>query len=195
VKTRMFLGAALLCVATTLTTVASADPWEVRREWREGAREVAHERREAAREIHNCRTRECVWREMREGEHEVNRERRETRREVTRERAGDGWYRNVRYDNRYDPYRYAPYRYVGAHYHPDGHYCRDVRHVAHLRDAYYRGDRRWYRDGRDWNEYDYVTRYYRGGDGDDDDDLVKGILIGAAAVGVIAAIHEANDGD
>ena len=70
----------------------------------------------------------------------------------------------------------------------------------HLRDAYYRGDRRWYRDGRNWNEYDYVSRYYRGqngyGDDDnDDDDLVRGIVIGAAVVGVIAAIHEANDND
>ena len=45
-----------------------------------------------------------------------------------------------------------------------------------------------------------MSRYYRAGDGrrnddEDNDDLMRGIVIGAAAVGVIAAIHEANDDD
>jgi hypothetical protein len=192
VKTRVLLGALFLCAATTLTTTASADSREVRREWREGAREVAQERREAAREIHACNTRDCVRREMREGQREIDRERRETRREVKRERVEDRWDRP-----RYVADRHARYQYVDAHYHPNGRYCRDGRHVAHLYDTWYRGDRRWYRDGRYWGENDYVTRYYRGSNDrhDDDDDLVKGILIGAAVVGVIAAIHEANDGD
>ena len=195
---RHILGAALLCVAVTST--AAADPWQARREWREGAREVAAEKREAAREVHRCKTRDCVMREMREGQREVSRERRETWREVQRARANDRWYRDTRY---YDNRNWRQYRNVDTHYHPDGRFCRDGRHLAHLRDSYYRGDRRWYRDGRYWNEPDYVGRYYRpaayyGGGGnrhDDDDDLVKGILIGAAAVGVIAAIHEANDDD
>jgi hypothetical protein len=191
VKSRSFLGAALLCAAMTLTTTASADPREIRREWREGALEVAQERREAAREIQACSNRKCVKREMREGQREVDRERRETRREVRRERVEDRWDR-TRYDD-----RHARFRPVDAHYHPNGRYCTDGQHVAHLRDTWYSGDRRWYRDGRYWGENDYVARYYRGGNGrdDDDDDLVKGVLIGAAAVGIIAAIHEANDGD
>ena len=105
--------------------------------------------------------------------------------------------------NRNAPYygdgRYYGSSYRDAHYHPNGQYCRDSRHIAHLRDGYYRADRRWYRDGKYWNEYDYVSRYYGGQnrhrDDDDNDDLVRGIVIGAAAVGVIAAIHEANDDD
>ena len=45
-----------------------------------------------------------------------------------------------------------------------------------------------------------MSRYYDGQNGhgyddDNDDDLVRGIVIGAAVVGVIAAIHEANDND
>ena|GEM_PF-2365339 len=187
-----FLTTAVACVATIAPTFAGADSRDVRREWREGARNVAREQHEAAREIERCGNRKCVVREVREGQREVDRERREAWREVQRERASDG-------DRRYGRYAYDEGRYfrgATAHYHPGGRYCTDPRHVVHLRDAYYRGDRRWYRDGRYWNEYDYVTRYYRGHDRhDDDDDLVKGILIGAAVVGVIAAIHEANDGD
>jgi hypothetical protein len=193
VNIRQVLGAAMLCVAVTST--AAADPWHTRREWREGAREVAAEKREAAREIRKCKTRECMMREVREGQREVSREHRETWREVQRVRANDRWYRDTRY---FDDRNWR-YRNVDTHYHPDGRFCRDGSHLAHLRDTYYRGDRRWYRDGRYWNEYDYVGRYYRGGGGnrndDDDEDLVKGILIGAAAVGVIAAIHDANDED
>jgi len=183
--------------------VAGADPWEVRREMREGARSVDTEKREAAREIRRCETRDCVLRELREGQREVNRERREARNEIRRERAENysqpaRYNRNARYhgDGRY--YR-SNYSDSDAHYHPDGQYCRDGRHIVHLRDGYYRDDRRWYRDGRYWNEYDYVSHYY-GGRGrhrhdDDNDDLMRGIVIGAAVVGVIAAIHEANDND
>lgn len=184
---RHFLGTALLCVAVTST--AYADKWDVRREWREGAREVAAEKREARREIHQCRTRECMIREAYEGQREIDRERREARREIQHARGNDRWRR----DDRYYDNRNWHHRYVDTHYHPDGRFCRDGRHIAHLRDGWYRGDRRWYRDGRYWNERDYVYRYYRGGGHhhhDDDHDLVKGILIGAAAVGVIAAIYE-----
>jgi hypothetical protein len=185
-------------------TVAGADSWEVRREMREGARGVEIEKREAAREIRRCETRDCVLREMREGQREVDRERREARNEIRRERA-ESYYQPARYDRNaryyYDYGRYygSP-NYSDAHYHPDGQYCHDGRHIVHLRDGYYRGDRRWYRDGRSWNEYDYVSQYYGGrdryrNDDDDNDDLVRGLVIGAAVVGVIAAIHEANDDD
>ena len=193
---------AVLLAALAVPGLATADPREVRHEWREGARSIAGEKREAAREIRRCETRECVLREMREGQREVDRERHEARREVRRERheghRGAGHYAG--YPQGGD-YRYARYdRYDrhdrDAHYHPDGHYCRDRGHIAHLRDPYYRGERRWYRDNRYWGERDYVSRYYRDRQrDDDDDDLVKGILIGGAVVGVIAAIHEANDGD
>ena len=202
-KIRMSVAAAALCCASIVPTLAGADPWEVRREIREGARSVAIEKREAAREIHRCETRECMLREVREGRREVNRERREARHEIRRERAEDD-YRPARHYNGNDRYygdgRYYRTDYRDAHYHPNGQYCRDGRHIVHLRDNYYRGDRRWYRDGRYWNEYDYVSRYYRAGDGrrnddEDNDDLLRGIVIGAAAVGVIAAIHEANDDD
>ena len=204
-KTGMSLAAAIICCscASIVPMVAGADPWEVRREVREGARGVENEKREAAREIRRCETRDCVLREMREGQREVGRERREARNEVRRERAEDyvvptrynqnaRYYRDGRYYSSNDDYR-------DAHYHPNGKYCRDGRHIAHLRDGYYRADQRWYRDGRYWNEYDYVNRYYddrgRNRDDDDDDELVQGIVIGAAVVGVIAAINEANDDD
>jgi hypothetical protein len=202
VKIRMSLAAAALCCASIVPTLAGADPWEVRREIREGARSVAIERREAAREIHRCETRDCMRREIREGQREVNRERREARHEIRRERAEDYYRPAPPYHHNDRPYdgRYYRADYRDAHYHPNGQYCRDGRHIVHLRDNYYRGDRRWYRDGQYWNEYDYVGRYYRAGDGrrngdDGNDDLLRGIVIGAAAVGVIAAIHEANDDD
>jgi hypothetical protein len=206
----MSLAAAVLCYAcaSIVPMVAGAEPWEVRREMREGARNVAIEQREAAREIRRCETRDCVLREKREGQREVNRERREARNEIHQERAENYW-QAARY-NRSAPY-YGDRRYYGngpyygfnygdAHYHPNGQYCGDGRHIVHLRDAYYRGDRRWYRDGRYWDEYDYVSQYYGGrdgrpGDDDENDDLVRGLVIGAAVVGVIAAIHEANDND
>ena len=172
--TRTSLAAALLCLASILPAVAGAEPWEVRREVREGARNMAHERQEAAREVRRCDSRDCVRREIREGHREVHRERLEARHEIRHEQARD--YHRARYD---------------AHRHANG------RLIVHHHDAYYRGHERWYRDGRYWNRYDYVNRYYppprhRHHD-DDDDDLVRGILIGAAAVGVIAAIEEAND--
>lgn len=223
VKTRIYLAAAILCCVSVAPTVAGADPHEVRREVREGARSVVHERREAAREMRSCQSRECVLREMREGQREVNREQREAYREVRQERSRD-YYPSIRHDpdgrydrdhryhgngnhygwndrnGRYDGNHYGWRNDRDAHYHPGGHYCRDGRHIVHLRDAYYRGDRRWYRDGRYWNEPDYVARYYRHrnrqrGDNDFNDDFLRGAVVGAAVVGVIAAIHEANDND
>jgi hypothetical protein len=209
VKTRLSLATALLCCASLAPLVAGADPWEVRREVREGAREIDRERHEAAHEIRRCETRECAKREAREGKREVKRERHEARHEIQAER-GYGYRPQPQYAHNRPYYYYNNARYYGdsryygrnewdrvAHFHPNGHYCRDVRHVAHYRDGYYRNNARWYRDGRYWNEPDYVNRYYRRhrGNNDGNDDLLRGIAIGAAVVGVIAAVHEANDGD
>ena len=59
-------------------------------------------------------------------------------------------------------------------------------------DGYYRGDDRWYRDGRYWDRYEYERRYYRKRD-DDDNDFLKGAVVGAAAIGVAVAIAQSND--
>jgi len=141
---------AAACVGGTALD-AAARSWEVRREVREGAREVSRERYEAARELRRCTTKECARREVREGYREVNRERREARREVKRE---------VRED---------------------------------IRDQYWRSGR-WYRDGRWWDRNDYYRRYYpHMYRNDDDDNLLQGLVIGAAVVGVTAAIVNAQD--
>jgi hypothetical protein len=201
------LAAAALTLTTLLPALAAADPWDVRREVAEGARNVQQERREAAREIDRCRTRDCVQREVIEGRREVQRERYEAAREIHRERHVDGFERVQRSfpPGRPGNYGYGygrPWYYNDAHYHPNGRHCTDGRHLVHYRDGYYRGDRRWYRDHRYWDENAYVSRYYRPRDrydrydrDDDDgnDDLLRGLAIGAATVGVIAAIHEAND--
>jgi hypothetical protein len=213
VKTRLSLAAALLCCASMAPLAVGADPWDVRRERLEGARNIDRERYEAAREIRRCQTRECVMRETREAQREVARERHEAHKEIRGARAwAPGQQKKYA---RYTPY-YGNAPYIGnsrynsndrygarndwdgiAHYHPDGQYCREARHIAHFRDGYYRDTGSWYRDGRYWNESAYVDRYYGQGrnNDDDNDDLLRGIVIGAAVVGVIAAVHDANDDD
>jgi len=62
----------------------------------------------------------------------------------------------------------------------------------YYRDQYYRGDERWYRDGRYWGRDDYERRYYRRRD-KDDDDFLKGAVVGAAVVGIGVAIAKSND--
>jgi hypothetical protein len=57
-------------------------------------------------------------------------------------------------------------------------------------DRYFHGNDRWYRDGRYWNRYDYQNRYYRRGG---DDDFLKGVVVGAAVIGVAAGIANSND--
>ncbi len=144
----------LACAAMgvlAIPSAASAQSWEVRREVREGGREVARERREAIRELRRCTTRECARREVREGRREVVRERIEARREIRREVREDYF------------------------------------------DSYYRGNNRWYRDGRYWDRREYERRYYYRRDDDDGGDVLKGVLVGAAVVGVVAAIADAND--
>jgi hypothetical protein len=65
---------------------------------------------------------------------------------------------------------------------------RDMRD-DYYRDQYYRGGDRWYRDGRYWNGNDYERRYYRNRK-DNDDDFLKGAIVGAAVVGVAVAISK-----
>ena len=62
----------------------------------------------------------------------------------------------------------------------------------YYRDQYYRGDERWYRDGRYWGRDDYERRYYRRRD-KDDNDFLKGAVVGAAVVGIGVAIAKSND--
>lgn len=62
----------------------------------------------------------------------------------------------------------------------------------YYRDNYYRGNDRWYRDGRYWNRSDYERRYYRKRDRDGNE-FLKGVVVGAAVVGVAAAITQSND--
>jgi len=62
----------------------------------------------------------------------------------------------------------------------------------YYRDQYYRGGERWYRDGRYWSRDDYARRYYRRRD-KDDDDFLKGAVVGAAVVGLGVAIAKSND--
>jgi hypothetical protein len=59
-------------------------------------------------------------------------------------------------------------------------------------DSYYRGGDRWYRDGRYWDRYDYERRYYRRRD-DDGKQFLKGALVGAAVVGIAAAVANSDD--
>jgi hypothetical protein len=141
-------GVAIVGLATPMP--ASASRWEVRKEVREGYREVEREKREAARELRKCHTRECARREVREGYREVERERREARREIRREVREDYY------------------------------------------DRYYRGDNRWYRDGRYWDRYEYERRYYRRRD-NDGEEFLKGALVGAAVVGVAVAVANSDD--
>ncbi len=126
------LALGLLLLAAVLPAEARSDRWQVRKEMREGARNVEREKREAQRALRRCETRECARREMREGYREVEREKREARREI----------RGAMRDSRWE-------------------------------------DERW-RDRRDR---------------DDDHAFLKGALVGAALVGVTAAIIEANDDD
>jgi hypothetical protein len=58
-----------------------------------------------------------------------------------------------------------------------------------VRDQYWR-DGRYFRDGRYWERDEYTRRYYGHGD---DSGLLTGVVIGAAVVGVTAAIINAQD--
>lgn len=152
-RSRGLLVPAVACIAfaaSLLPSAALASRWEVRQEYREGAREVGREKREATRELRRCNTRDCARREVREGQREVARERREARREIRGE---------VREN------------YV---------------------DNFYRGNNRWYRDGRYWDRSAYQRRYYYRDD-DNTGEVIAGVATGAAVVGIVAAIADEND--
>jgi hypothetical protein len=67
-----------------------------------------------------------------------------------------------------------------------------------VRDQYWRNGR-YFRDGRHWEREAYMRRYYGTGNGngygdnDDGNNLLKGLIVGAAVVGVTAAIINAQD--
>lgn len=120
-----------------------------------------------------------VRREVREGARSVAREKREavrelrrcTTRECARREVNEG-YREVNRERR--------------------EARREIRREVRedVRDQYWRNGR-YYRDGRDWDSDDYMRRYY--GERDDSGNLITGLVVGAAVVGVTAAIISAQD--
>ena len=115
-----------------------------------------------------------VRKEMREGAKSVQREKREAARELRKCQTRECARREVR-----EGYREAR-REIR----------REVREDYY--DRYYRGEGRWYRDGRYWDRYDYERRYYRRRD-NDGEQFLKGALVGAAVVGVAAAVANSDD--
>jgi hypothetical protein len=122
-----------------------------------------------------------VRREIREGQREIARERREGAREILRCKTKACAEREFREANREVAREKREAR-------------REVRREVRedFYDRFYRGNGRWFRDGRYWNRKDYLWRYYRRRD-NDGSDVLKGALVGAAVVGVIAAIADDND--
>lgn len=116
-----------------------------------------------------------VRREVREGGREVRREKREAIRDLQRCTTRECAQREVREGQR----EVARERREARH-----EIRREVREDYF--DRYYRGSGRWYRDGRYWDRNDYERRYY--GRRDDAGDVIAGVAIGAAVVGVVAAI-------
>ena len=92
--TRGALHSALLLAVVGASMPIEASNWGARREFREGAREIARERREMRREILSSGSRAEARQEFREGMREIARERREMRREVGRELRYGGWDRD-----------------------------------------------------------------------------------------------------
>ncbi len=84
----LFMGLLVLFLAaetTQLATPADAAPRSIRKEFREGSREIRRERQEMRRDILNSNSRGEARRAYREGMREIGRERREMRREIRRE--------------------------------------------------------------------------------------------------------------
>jgi hypothetical protein len=125
-----------------------------------------------------------VRKEVREGARAVHREKREAAREIRRCKTRECARREI----------HEGYREVGKERREARREIRrEVREDYY--DNFYRGRGRWYRDGRDWDRYDYERRYYRRDRyrDRDDDDFLKGAAVGAVIVGVAAAV--ANSGD
>ena len=123
-----------------------------------------------------------VRREVREGYYEVEREKREAARELRRCQTRECARREVR----------EGYREVEREKREARHEIRRELREDYYRDQYYRGDQRWYRDGRYWGRDEYERRYYRKR-GKDDNDFLKGAVVGAAVVGIGVAIAKSND--
>lgn len=123
-----------------------------------------------------------VRREAREGYYEVEREKREAARELRRCQTRECARREVR----------EGYREVEREKREARREIRRELREDYYRDQYYRGDGRWYRDGRYWGRDDYERRYYRKRD-KDGDDFLKGAVVGAAVVGIGVAIAKSND--
>ena len=121
-----------------------------------------------------------VRREIREGNREVARERREAAREIRKCKTKACAEREFREANR----EVARERREARR-----EVSREIREDYY--DRFYRGNGRWFRDGRYWNRDAYLRRYYRRRD-NDGADVLKGVVIGAAVVGVVAAIAD-ND--
>lgn len=122
-----------------------------------------------------------VRREIREGARSVAREKREAARELRQCTTRECARREVR-----EGYREVNRERREAR--------REIRREVRedVRDQYWR-DGRYYRDGRYWDRDDYMRRYY--GNSDDGDSLIKGLVVGAAVVGVTAAIINAQNDD
>lgn len=123
-----------------------------------------------------------VRREAREGYYAVEREKREAARELHRCQTRECARREIR----------EGYREVEREKREARHEIRRELREDYYRDQYYRGGERWYRDGRYWDRYEYERRYYRKRD-KDDNDFLKGAVVGAAVVGIGVAIAKSND--
>ncbi|TWJ09219.1 hypothetical protein [Altererythrobacter ishigakiensis] len=119
-----------------------------------------------------------VRREIREGNREVARERREAAREILSCKTRKCAEREYREANR----EVARERREARR-----EVMREIREDYY--DRFYRGNGRWWRDGRYWNRNDYLRRYYARRD-NDGADVLKGALVGAAVVGIIAAVTD-----
>ncbi len=121
-----------------------------------------------------------VRREMREGSRSVQREKREAMRELQRCTTRDCARREIREGQR----EVAQERREAR---------REIRREVReeYSDQYWRGSGQWYRDGRYWGRDDYERRYY--GRRDNGGDVLAGIAVGAAVVGIVAAIADDNN--
>jgi hypothetical protein len=121
-----------------------------------------------------------VRREIREGARSVGRERAEALRELQRCTTRDCARREIREGQR----EVARERREAR---------REIRREVReeYRDQYWRGNGQWQRDGRYWNRDDYERRYYDRRD--NAGDVLAGLAIGAAVIGVVAAIADDKD--
>lgn len=122
-----------------------------------------------------------VRQEVREGAKSVQREKREAARELRKCQTRECARREIR-----EGYREVERERREAR----REIRREIREDYY--DRYYRGQGRWYRDGRYWDRYDYERRYYRRR-GNDGEQFLKGALVGAAVVGVAVAVANSED--